>query len=86
MLQHLEPRVPFKSLIIVEPLISPAGPLHLRRLREMLIKGAHERRDVWREREQALPALKKKNWDPRITDLYLVRPLFLQRISLGCIC
>ncbi|KAF8065215.1 Alpha/beta hydrolase fold-1 [Lyophyllum atratum] len=70
-LQHLEPRVPFEALIIVEPLISPAGPSHLQRLREMLIKGAHERRDVWRDREQARPALKKKNWDPRVTDLYL---------------
>ncbi|GLB33185.1 putative alpha/beta hydrolase family protein [Lyophyllum shimeji] len=74
-LQHLEPRVPFKSLVIVEPLISPAGPHHLNKLRSVLVKGAHERRDVWPDRAMAMIALKKRErtqkWDPRITELFV---------------
>ncbi|KAG5637908.1 hypothetical protein H0H81_002736 [Sphagnurus paluster] len=69
------PLVPFKSLIIVEPLISPAGPQHLNKLRSILVKGAHERRDVWPDRQMAMVMLKKrertKKWDPRITELFV---------------
>ncbi|KAF5371493.1 hypothetical protein D9615_009604 [Tricholomella constricta] len=74
-LQHLEPRIPFKSLVIVEPLISPAGPRYLNKLRSILVKGAHERRDVWPDREQAMAALRRRErtrkWDSRITDLFV---------------
>ncbi|KAJ6596751.1 Alpha/beta hydrolase fold-1 [Mycena sp. CBHHK59/15] len=69
-LQSIEPTFSFSSLILVEPLLSPAGSHHLRRLREILVKGAYERRDVWPDREMAMVALKKrertKKWDPRI--------------------
>ncbi|KAG6843980.1 hypothetical protein H0H87_010989, partial [Tephrocybe sp. NHM501043] len=58
-LQHIEPLIAFQSLIIVEPLISPAGPTHLNKLRSILVKGAHERRDVWPDRAQAMVALKR---------------------------
>ncbi|KAG6840958.1 hypothetical protein C0991_003018 [Blastosporella zonata] len=72
---HLEPRVQFKSLIIVEPLISPAGPTHLNKLRSILVHGAHERRDVWPDREHAMVAMKKRartaKWDPRIMELFV---------------
>ncbi|KNZ80814.1 hypothetical protein J132_04243 [Termitomyces sp. J132] len=74
-LQHLEPRVRFRSLIIVEPLISPAGPTHLNKLRSILVHGAHERRDVWPDRERAMIALRRRErtakWDPRILDLFV---------------
>ncbi|KAJ7196947.1 Alpha/beta hydrolase fold-1 [Mycena pura] len=70
MLQALEPRFPFSSLILIEPLLSPAGSHHLRRLRELLVKGAYERRDVWANRQLAMSALQRrertKKWDPRI--------------------
>lgn len=77
MLQSLEPLIPFVSLILVEPLLSPAGPHHLKRLRELLVKGAYERRDVWPDRQHAMAALKRrertKKWDPRILDIFVVR-------------
>jgi len=76
LLQHLKPIMPFSSIIIVEPMISPAGPQHLKKLRSMLVKGAYERRDVWPDLEQAMSALKKrdrtKGWDPRVLDLFVV--------------
>ncbi|KAJ7200976.1 Alpha/beta hydrolase fold-1 [Mycena rebaudengoi] len=75
MLQSLEPLIPFVSLILVEPLLSPAGPHHLKRLRELLVKGAYERRDVWPDRQHAMAALKRrertKKWDPRILDIFV---------------
>ena len=70
----MEPIIPFSSLIIVEPMISPAGPQYLRKLRTVLVKGAYERRDVWPDLEQAMGALKRrdrtKKWDSRILDLF----------------
>jgi hypothetical protein len=78
MLQAVEPIIPFSSLILIEPLLSPEGSHHLRRLREILVKGAYERRDVWADREQAMAALKRrertKKWDPRILNLFVVSP------------
>ncbi|KAJ7062796.1 Alpha/beta hydrolase fold-1 [Mycena amicta] len=75
LLQEIEPRFPFSSLILLEPLISPAGGHHLRKLRELLVKGAYERRDVWPDREVAMTALKKRDrtqgWDPRILEIFV---------------
>lgn len=77
MLQALEPVFPFSSLILIEPLFSPAGSHHLRRLREILVKGAYERRDVWPDRQHAMLALKRRErtqkWDPRILNIFVVR-------------
>lgn len=77
MLQYMEPILQFSSMILVEPMLSPAGPQHLKRLRSLLIKGAYERRDVWPDRKMALEALSKRErtmkWDPRILDLFVVR-------------
>ncbi|KAJ7815968.1 Alpha/beta hydrolase fold-1 [Mycena olivaceomarginata] len=50
MLQAIEPAFTFSSLVLIEPLLSPGGSHHLRRLREILVKGAYERRDVWPDR------------------------------------
>ncbi|KAH8830965.1 hypothetical protein DL96DRAFT_1595009 [Flagelloscypha sp. PMI_526] len=73
-LQSLEPLVNFSSMIIVEPLLSPAGPEHLERLRYVLVKGAYERRDVWPDRTQAMHALRKRQrtskWDPSTLVLF----------------
>ncbi|KAF7291785.1 Abhydrolase domain-containing protein mpaH [Mycena chlorophos] len=75
LLQDIEPRFPFSSLILIEPLISPAGGQHLIKIRELLVKGAYERRDVWPTREKAMVALKTRdrtrNWDPRILENFV---------------
>jgi len=75
LLQDIDPIIPFSSLIIIEPMISPAGPQHLQNLRSILVKGAYERRDVWPDSAQAMEALKgrarTKKWDPRILDLFV---------------
>ncbi|KAJ7166055.1 Alpha/beta hydrolase fold-1 [Mycena filopes] len=75
MLQDLQPTFPFSSLILIEPLLSPAGSHHLRRLRALLVKGAYERRDVWPDRAHAMRALQRRDrttkWDPRILDIFV---------------
>ncbi|KAK7053724.1 Abhydrolase domain-containing protein mpaH [Favolaschia claudopus] len=75
MLQDIEPLFPFTSFVLIEPLLSPAGGHHLRRLREMLVKGAYERRDVWPDRKEALASLARrqrtKKWDPRVIDTFV---------------
>ncbi|CAK5264130.1 unnamed protein product [Mycena citricolor] len=75
MLQAITPVFPFSSIILIEPLISPHGSHHLRKLREILVKGAYERRDVWPDRQQAMAALKRrdrtKKWDPRILENFV---------------
>jgi hypothetical protein len=78
MLQAIEPAFTFSSLVLIEPLLSPGGSHHLRRLREILVKGAYERRDVWPDREQAMVSLKRRDrtkiWDPRVLDNFVVCP------------
>ncbi|KAF9498343.1 hypothetical protein BDN71DRAFT_1443681 [Pleurotus eryngii] len=77
-LQGLEPRLPFSSIIIVEPMLSPDGRHHLERLRKVLVKSAKERRHVWPDRESARQYLeermelsKRQKWDPRVIDLFV---------------
>jgi hypothetical protein len=71
--------MPFKSIILVEPMLSADGPELFAGLRSALVKSAYERRDVWSNREQALATLKERNrtsrWDPRVLDLFVVRRL-----------
>ncbi|KIK55964.1 hypothetical protein GYMLUDRAFT_47432 [Collybiopsis luxurians FD-317 M1] len=81
LLQTIEPRIPFESISIVDPMLSPAGSHHLNKLRSILIKGAYERRDVWPDRVTAMQTLKRrdrtKKWDPRILDIFIrhgIRP------------
>ncbi|KAJ7165670.1 Alpha/beta hydrolase fold-1 [Mycena crocata] len=75
MLQSMQPLYPFSSLVLIEPLLSPAGSHHLSKLRQILVKGAYERRDVWPDRQQAMAALKRrertKKWDPRILQIFV---------------
>ncbi|THV00009.1 hypothetical protein K435DRAFT_470597 [Dendrothele bispora CBS 962.96] len=75
MLQTMDPRIPFQSVILVEPMLSPAGPKHLSGLRSKLIAGAYERRDVWPNREAALTTLRKrertKKWDERVITAFV---------------
>jgi len=74
-LQHIAPVFRFSSIILVEPMISPAGQEHLRELGKLLVRSAYERRDCWPNREMAREALKARNrttkWRPRILDLYV---------------
>jgi hypothetical protein len=79
LLQAIEPVFPFSSFVLIEPLLSPAGSHHLRKLRELLVKGAYERRDVWPDRQHAMLTLKQrdrtKKWDPRFLEIFVVRIL-----------
>lgn len=75
-LEQLKAAFPFVSMIIVEPILSPLGPHYMQPLRNRLVTGAYERRDVWKTREIARKNLmqnKTKTWDPRIVDLFVVR-------------
>ncbi|KAJ7721143.1 Alpha/beta hydrolase fold-1 [Mycena metata] len=86
-LQAIVPSFPFSSLILVEPFLSPAGSNHLHRLRELLVKGAYERRDMWPNREVAMQGLKRRSrttkWDPRILGIFVVTSLNIAGTYLG---
>ncbi|KAL0948892.1 hypothetical protein HGRIS_009008 [Hohenbuehelia grisea] len=80
-LQGIEPRLPFSSIVLVEPMLSPEGRDVLTELRLYLLKGAYERRDVWPDRKAAKEALLGRSrtvkWDRRVVDLYVkhaIRP------------
>ncbi|TFK33681.1 Alpha/Beta hydrolase protein [Crucibulum laeve] len=79
LLQRLKPTFNFKALVIVEPMLSPAGPEHLHDLRILLVKGAERRYDIWPSREVALKSFKTRprtmKWDPRVLDLFVQHAL-----------
>lgn len=70
-------------------MLSPAGPEHLRKLRNLLIKGAYERRDVWPDRKSVMAALRKrertKKWDTRVLKVFIVSSLPLLSTCLSLI-
>jgi hypothetical protein len=71
--------MPFKSIILVKPMLSADGPELFASLHLALVKSAYESRDVWADHEQAFATLAKRNrtarWDPRVLQLFVVRPL-----------
>ena len=77
-LQSITPALPFQSIILVEPMLSPNGPEVLETLRFNMVRGAYERRDVWSSREAAMKMMKEhgraSNWDPRVLEIYVVSP------------
>lgn len=74
-LQNLKPLIAFSSVILVEPMLSPNGALPLADLRQSLVKGACERKDVWSSKPHALKDLtskaRKAPWDRRALALYV---------------
>ena len=74
--QEYEPQIPFISLVIVEPMVSPAGSGHVAKLRQKLIETAYLRHDVWRSKDEArthlLETKRCRNWDVRVVDLFVV--------------
>lgn len=79
-LQDIEPIVPFTSLILIEPLFSPAGSQYVQYLRMALVRSAYERRDVFRSRADALRFFRKKDrasqWHPRVVELFVVSAIY----------
>ena len=76
LLQHLNPKITFSSLIIIEPMVSPVGGDKLAPLRKNLITSARRRRVVWPSRAEALKVLKEregtKKWDEDVLKLFVV--------------
>lgn len=74
--QEYEPRIPFISFVIAEPMVSPEGPGHVAKLRQKLIETAYLRHDVWRSKDEARIHLSEtkrcRNWDVRVIDLFVV--------------
>jgi hypothetical protein len=74
--QEYEPQIPFISLVIVEPMVSPEGSGHVAKLRQKLIETAYLRHDVWRSKDEArthlLETKRCRNWDVRVVDLFVV--------------
>ncbi|KAG8218168.1 cyclin-like protein [Butyriboletus roseoflavus] len=71
-LPTLVPTIHFCALILVEPLLSPEGIDKLRGLRDNLISGAYERRDVWPSRQSASRYFRQRTfWDPDVLDRYV---------------
>jgi hypothetical protein len=63
-------------MIIIEPMVNPAGGDKLAPLRKRLITSARTRRDAWPSRAEALMVLKKrkgtKKWDEGVLRLFVV--------------
>lgn len=80
LLQHLNPKITFSSLIIIEPMVSPVGGDKLAPLRKRLVTSARRRRDTWPSRAEALMVLKKregtKKWDEGVLKLFVVSLFF----------
>jgi len=84
MIQDIEPKIMFSSLLIVEPLINPAETSALEPLRKRLVMSASRRRDRWATRDEArlsLPGQRDKGkkegrakWDERVVRAFVVRP------------
>ncbi|KAF8622431.1 hypothetical protein AX15_007015 [Amanita polypyramis BW_CC] len=65
-------QLPFLSLIIIEPMVSPEGSQHLEDLKNKLIKSAKKREWGWNSREEArIHFMEKSKWDRRVIDLYV---------------
>ncbi|KAJ3534307.1 hypothetical protein NMY22_g6983 [Coprinellus aureogranulatus] len=88
LLQSHGPPLPFRSLVIVEPLVSPGGEELFRPLRTRLVHSSERRRDTWASLEEARQSLPgkarsrtrrdgKREWDERVVDAFLkhgIRP------------
>ncbi|KAF8994578.1 Alpha/beta hydrolase fold-1 [Cyathus striatus] len=73
LLQRLKPLIPFHSIIIVEPLISPGGT-NLEDLRIRLVRAAKRRVGRWDTREEAGKELKVTSatkWDGRVLSAFV---------------
>ncbi|KAK2459368.1 hypothetical protein APHAL10511_008612 [Amanita phalloides] len=71
--QQYEPRLPFSSIVIIEPMVSPKGVTHMKDLGRSLIENALRRRDVWGSREDAVTHFTKAtDWDTRVIRLFAV--------------
>jgi hypothetical protein len=84
MLQSFSPSLPFKSLVIVEPMVSPGGDDVLQPLRARLVRASERRRDSWANLDEARGSLPgrersmrkgdgKRPWDDRVVEAFLVR-------------
>lgn len=82
MAQTYRPRLPFLSLVMVEPMVSPGGNQPLEALRARLVLSAKNRRDSWPSRDAARLSLpgkegigRKKSWrrvwDDRVVDVFI---------------
>ena len=82
-LQILPPRLPFSSVIIVEPMVSPGGTDPLEPLRKRLVAAAENRRDTWASRDEVRLWLlgrrqgsggskRRRVWDRRVVDAIVV--------------
>ncbi|KZT20562.1 alpha/beta-hydrolase [Neolentinus lepideus HHB14362 ss-1] len=74
----VKPAFDFRSVILIEPMLSPDGKQHLAELRERLVRGARTRRAFWQTKEQALAyyqrAMKRKDrgaWHPNVVKLFV---------------
>ena len=57
-------------------MVSAIGPSFLWSLREDLVNKTVRRKDAWPTREAARETYAKKNWDPRVAEVFVVRMLF----------
>lgn len=93
MAQTYRPRLPFLSLVMVEPMVSPGGNQPLEALRARLVLSAKNRRDSWPSRDAARLSLpgkegigRKKSWrrvwDDRVVDVFIVGLISSREIPL----
>jgi hypothetical protein len=72
LLQRIQPIFNFSQLVIIEPLVSALGSIHLQPLRDELVRKTMRRKDAWPSCEAARQTWDRKNWDPRVIDVFMV--------------
>lgn len=77
LLHHMVPVFKFSTLVIIEPLVSSLGSLHLAPLALKLVNRASRRRERWSSREEIRRAFlvegnSSAEWDSRVLESFVV--------------
>lgn len=74
MLQEIEPRIPFKELVLLDPAILPPGRAAV--MNNLFGNYAKSKKDTWPSREAAYQELAKhpayRRWDPPLVESFAV--------------
>ncbi|KAH9483259.1 hypothetical protein JR316_0005363 [Psilocybe cubensis] len=76
LLHHIMPVFRFSKLVIIEPLVSPLGSMHLASLAQKLVNRASRRRECWTSREEIKRSFlvqgnSSAQWDMRVLDSFV---------------
>jgi len=65
----LQPKFKFRTMILIEHMFINGKCLST--TRDILVKMAYQRRDVWSSQKEALDRFKRVGWRPQVVDLFV---------------